>query len=98
MFLHNFYMFQHNFKYFCIFLTCLLFFSTRVRVYIEVLMLDVIKMSRKIIKTAEEEMLSAAVQEFPCLCDKSLKSYKEKDTNANAWEAVASKLDFVENG
>ena len=40
-------------------------------------------------------MLSEAVQDYPCLFDKSEKEYKDWDVVRNAWE---SKLDFVENG
>ena len=55
-------------------------------------------MSKRTISLSEEGLLPEAVKQYPCLHGKSLKSCKEKDTTANAWEAVASKLDFIENG
>lgn len=47
---------------------------------------------------ADEERLSEVIKNFPCLFDKSAKGYKEKDVTANAWESVASKLEFITDG
>ena len=38
------------------------------------------------------------VRNYPCIYDKSKKSYKEKDVVKNAWENVALKLDFLQDG
>ena len=46
----------------------------------------------------EEELLSEEVRCFPCIFDKADKAYKERDTVRNAWDEVAKKLDFLENG
>ena len=46
----------------------------------------------------QEELLAEKVKQYPCLFDKSKKAYKERDVVKNAWEAVASSLEFVENG
>ena len=46
----------------------------------------------------EEEMLAEKVKHFPVLYDKQVKGYKERDVVTNAWNTVASDLEFVENG
>ena len=46
----------------------------------------------------EDELLAVAVQKYPCLYDKSHRSHKEKIIVQNIWEAVAHKLDLVEDG
>ena len=46
----------------------------------------------------QEENLAFEVKKFPCLFDKTKKGYKEKDCVANAWNEVASSLEFAENG
>ena len=46
----------------------------------------------------EEEMLAEKVKHFPVLYDKQVKGYKERDVVTNAWDTVASDLEFVENG
>ena len=46
----------------------------------------------------EEEMLAETVKHFPVLYDKQVKGYKDRDVVTNAWDTVASDLEFVENG
>ena len=46
----------------------------------------------------EEEMLPEKENDFPVLHDKRVKGFKEKDVVQNAWEWVAERLDFAENG
>ena len=46
----------------------------------------------------EDELLSEKVRSYPCLYDKSSKSYKEKDVIKNAWTKIAEQLDFIEDG
>ena len=53
---------------------------------------------KKCLSLQEEELLSEEVQFFPCLYDRTQKSYKEKDVVRNAWNSVAEKLEFIENG
>ena len=53
--------------------------------------------SRKL-SSEEKEILAVQVKKYPCLFDKTDKGYKEKDCVANAWEAVASSVEFIENG
>ena len=43
----------------------------------------------------EDELLS---ESYPCLYDKSSKSYKEKDVMKNAWTNIAEELEFIEDG
>ena len=38
------------------------------------------------------------IRNYPCLYDKSEKSYKERDVNKNAWSKVAEELNFLQNG
>ena len=45
-----------------------------------------------------EEMLAEKVEHFPVMYDKNVKGYKERDVVTNAWDAVASDLEFLENG
>ena len=45
-----------------------------------------------------EEMLAEKVEHFPVMYDKHVKGYKERDVVTNAWDAVASDLEFLENG
>ena len=44
----------------------------------------------------ERELLAEEVTKYPCLCDKSLPTYKEKDKKANAWRAVETELGLEE--
>ena len=46
----------------------------------------------------EDELLSEKVRSYPCLYDKSSKSYKEKDVVKNGWTKIAEELDFIEYG
>ena len=46
---------------------------------------------------SEGELLAAAVREYPCLYDKNHRSHKEKSVVQNVWEAVADKLDFIDD-
>ena len=46
----------------------------------------------------QEELLANAIFAFPCLYDKTTKGHKERDVLINAWNSVAEKLDFVEDG
>ena len=46
----------------------------------------------------EEEMLAEKVKHFPVLYNKQVKGCKERDVVTNAWDTVASDLEFVENG
>ena len=50
------------------------------------------------LSSKEEEMLAEKLKHFPVLYDKQAKGYKEKDVVTNAWDAVASDLEFVEKG
>ena len=43
-------------------------------------------------------MLPEKVKHFPVLYDKQVKGYMERDVVTNAWDTVASDLEFVENG
>ena len=43
----------------------------------------------------EEEILMEQLKIYPCLYDKSEKSYKERNVNRNAWSKVAERLDFL---
>ena len=43
-------------------------------------------------------MLAETVKHFPVLYDKQVKGYKDRDMVTNAWDTVASDLEFVENG
>ena len=51
-----------------------------------------------VLALGEEEVLGEKVKMFPCLYDKTVKGYKEKEAVQNAWDAVAESLDFVEDG
>ena len=44
----------------------------------------------------EDELLAEEVRKYPCLYDKSLPTYKEKDRKANAWRAVETELGLEE--
>ena len=46
----------------------------------------------------ENERLSEAVRQFPCLYDKSKKEYKDKNVVENAWKDVAKSLEFLPDG
>ena len=46
----------------------------------------------------EDEILSEKVRLYPCLYDKSHKSYKEKDVVQNAWQEIAEELEFITDG
>ena len=41
---------------------------------------------------SQEESLTEKVKKYPCLFDKSQKTYREGDVVKNAWETVASEL------
>ena len=45
-----------------------------------------------------EEILAEKVKHFPVMYDKQVKGYKERGVVTNAWDTVASDLEFVENG
>ena len=45
-----------------------------------------------------EEILAEKVEHFPVMYDKQVKGYKERGVVTNAWDTVASDLEFVENG
>ena len=45
----------------------------------------------------EEEMLAEKVKHFSVLHRKQVKGYKERDVVTNAWDTVASDLEFPEN-
>ena len=45
-----------------------------------------------------EEILAEKVEHFPVVYDKQVKGYKERGVVTNAWDTVASDLEFVENG
>ena len=42
----------------------------------------------------DEETLAHVVQGFPVLYDKAHKEYHRKDVKANAWKAVAAKMEL----
>ena len=44
------------------------------------------------------ENLCELVRQYPILFDKSQKGYKERDAVSNAWEEVASSLEFIHDG
>ena len=44
---------------------------------------------------SREEELSETVRSFPVLYEKSYKGNKEKDAMKNAWDAVATALEFI---
>ena len=44
----------------------------------------------------EDGLLVEEVRKYPCLYDKSLPTYKEKDRKANAWRAVETELGLEE--
>ena len=46
----------------------------------------------------QEAQLADEVRLFPCLYDKTEKGYKEADVVADAWDRIAEKLDFIEDG
>ena len=46
----------------------------------------------------EDEELAEQVKRFPCVYNKSAKSYKEKHVVRNTWAEVTSNLEFVEDG
>ena len=43
-------------------------------------------------------MANTRKRKYPCLYDKSSKSYKEKDVIKYAWTKIAEELDFIEDG
>ena len=45
-----------------------------------------------------EEILAEKMEHFPVMYDKQVKGYKERGVVTNAWDTVASDLEFVENG
>lgn len=56
------------------------------------------KKGKKKLTIEEEEKLAFHVKLFPCLFDKTDKGYKERECIANAWQQVASSLDFIDDG
>ena len=48
----------------------------------------------------KDEILTEEVKMFPCLYDKTRRSYRERerDVLGNAWVVVAKKLEFFEDG
>ena len=40
-------------------------------------------------------LLCEEVRQYPLLCDKQMKEYKEKDVVSNAWNAGAIDLEFI---
>ena len=46
----------------------------------------------------QEAQLADEVRLLPCLYDKTEKGYKEADVVADAWDRIAEKLDFIEDG
>ena len=48
--------------------------------------------------STEDGELVEHMKRFPCLYNKSAKSYKERHAAKNAWAEVASSLEFVEDG
>ena len=46
----------------------------------------------------KDELLTVAVQKYPCLYDKSHRFHKEKNVAQKTWVVVADQLDFVEDG
>ena len=47
---------------------------------------------------SREEELLKTVRSFPVLYDKPHKSFKEKDLVKNAWNGVATTLEFIQTG
>ena len=43
----------------------------------------------------QEENLCELVRQYPVIFDKSHKGYKGKDVEQNAWQEIASALDFL---
>ena len=46
----------------------------------------------------QEENLCELVRQYPVIFDKSHKGYKEKEVEENAWQEIASALDFLSIG
>ena len=46
----------------------------------------------------QEENLCELIRQYPVIFDKSHKGYKEKDVGENAWQGIASALDFLSTG
>ena len=46
----------------------------------------------------QEENLCELVRQYPVIFDKSHKGYKEKEVEENAWQEIASALDFLSTG
>ena len=44
----------------------------------------------------EDENLANTVMQYPCLCDKSGKGFKERDRKLNAWRKIKEKLGLEE--
>ena len=45
----------------------------------------------------EDEILAEEVKKFPCLYDKSSRSYRDRGIIRKAWVEVAKKLEFLED-
>ena len=45
----------------------------------------------------EDEILAEEVKKFPCLYDKSGRSYRDRGIIRKAWVEVAKKLEFLED-
>ena len=43
----------------------------------------------------QKENLCELVRQYPVIYDKSYKGYKEKNVEENAWQEIASALDFL---
>ena len=46
----------------------------------------------------EDEILARKVKKYPCLYDKSSRSYQDRLVVRNSWVEVAKKLEFLEDG
>ena len=49
-------------------------------------------------KVRSASLLCENVKQYPVLCDKKMKVYREKDVVSNAWKAGAKDLEFTKNG
>ena len=54
-------------------------------------------MENKLSIVQEENLCELALQ-YPVICDISHKGYEEKDVEENAWQEIASALDFLSTG
>ena len=56
------------------------------------------KMEKFSLEISREEELSETVRSFPVLNHKSHKGFKQKDASKNAWDGVATVLEFIQTG